>query len=430
MIPAVYASIPNILLVPFVMLSFMWYAYGPKYTSKVYYVSAYAVYVAVFAGVSFGISNYALNFITSFLVFCAISILLFKPSPRKIIYNLVFHMYLSIVDVVSVPFFALLSGHTIEELLPQFHLRLLALSTSLVILLVTYRPITRVLVRRQLEEMSLRQTIFMAALAVSQLVSMALFTVSSERMYEILFIVILALYFFIDIYTVFLLESMSKHNRLQREQALEAQRADMMKTYYEGIQARYESSRKALHDMKNHISAMESLSERAKDYARMLMQDMDALGYSFQSTDPVLAVVVNDKLALAKTKGIELALSIEDVSFAFMRDIDTTSLLANLFDNTIEAVEELPEGRRAAEVTIRNVHHHITLCFANPYAGTLLRDGRVFRSTKGEHRGHGVGNVQRVVESYDGHMEIQAENNAFVVNIVIPVPVPGGECLS
>lgn len=420
---AVLATIPNVLVVPFVMLSFMRYSYGPRYARKGYYILAYIGYCGIFALTSYTLNNLLLNASVGFAAFMAVSILLFRPSSKKFILNLFFYMYLSIVDFIAAPLFSFATGKSLEEMMSQFVPRLLACSTSLILLLFTYRLIIRLLARRQLEKISPIQTVFIVALALSQLLSTTLFMQNDYSMGKLLIIVILALYLFIDIYIVYMFEYIAKKNELQRDRELEQQQAEMMRTYYENLQAKFEDSRRTIHDMKNHIAAIKNLSDSGQQYARMLTKDLDALGYAFKSSDAVLMVVMNDKLALARAKGIETVLTIEDVSFSFMREIDTTSLLANLLDNAIEANETLEAPGRKMEVTLRDVGHHIVFCFANPYAGVRKPKGAGFETSKGKQHGYGLANVRRVVDSYAGHMDIDTEKGTFTVNIVIPVPM-------
>ena len=57
----------------------------------------------------------------------------------------------------------------------------------------------------------------------------------------------------------------------------------------------------------------------------------------------------------------------------------------------------------------------------NSHNGRIHRVGNMFKTTKEQKKGHGIGlkNVQRVVEEYHGQMEINNTEESFFVKLVM-----------
>ncbi len=115
------------------------------------------------------------------------------------------------------------------------------------------------------------------------------------------------------------------------------------------------------------------------------------------------------------------------------RELDMTAfdwniILGNLMDNAIEAAEKSED--RFLQIRIRYQRGMLFIQIRNSYSGErIMSEGR-YLSTKDYDRGddalvHGLGirNVRRIVEKYDGSMEISSADGIFDVRIMMYVPV-------
>mgnify|MGYP000072618025 FL=1 len=105
-----------------------------------------------------------------------------------------------------------------------------------------------------------------------------------------------------------------------------------------------------MHDMKNHLQAVEHLYQ-AKDgqeqggaYVKDLYHMLNLLGEKYYSSNRMLNIICNDKLSLARHPAVAISVEIGDVDFSDLRDIDITTIFANLLDNALEAAEDFGEG--------------------------------------------------------------------------------------
>lgn len=120
--------------------------------------------------------------------------------------------------------------------------------------------------------------------------------------------------------------------------------------YYAELEQKHRESRKIMHDMKNHLQAVEHLYQ-AKDgqeqggaYVKDLYHMLNLLGEKYYSSNRMLNIICNDKLSLARHPAVAISVEIGDVDFSDLRDIDITTIFANLLDNALEAAEDFGEG--------------------------------------------------------------------------------------
>ena len=91
-------------------------------------------------------------------------------------------------------------------------------------------------------------------------------------------------------------------------------------------------------------------------------------------------------------------------------------IIGNLFDNAIEGVRNLPDEQRQIDFSIQNPNGIFRIEILNPYEGERRKIEHHYLTTKKENTEmHGLGlmSVQKIVEKYDGLIEISDEDNVF-----------------
>jgi sensor histidine kinase YesM len=79
-------------------------------------------------------------------------------------------------------------------------------------------------------------------------------------------------------------------------------------------------------------------NEKAREYTEDMYKMFDRFSQRHYTGNRVLNVIINDKVQRAESLGISLNCSIEDIDLDFIKDIDITTIFANLLDNAIEGV--------------------------------------------------------------------------------------------
>lgn len=254
---------------------------------------------------------------------------------------------------------------------------------------------------------------------------------------DILFLVLMNLYIW------YLFSYQSQNEKLKAELELWKKQSEMQYQYYEKVEQKYSSSRKMIHDMRNHLQAIEALQEQntgqGKEYVRNMHQMLDRLGSADYTNNRMLNIILNDKVEEAKESGIEIEIRIGEIHLEHVRDMDLTTIFANLLDNALEAAEQA-EGKRKIQVRADTFHDFVAVKIRNSMkcsdAVTVKETGssvncsdtwniNVWKEKKKKgrkiHMGIGLENVRHTLEQYGGGMMTEAVGDEFVVNITIPV---------
>ena len=129
--------------------------------------------------------------------------------------------------------------------------------------------------------------------------------------------------------------------------------------------------------------------------------------------------MLNYEIEQAEEKAIRVKCAVE----AYHCPVDETELciiIGNLFDNAIETVKDLPDEQRQIDFSIQNPNGIFGIEITNPYEGERRKVEHHYLTTKKENTEmHGLGlmSVQKIVEKYDGYIEIIDENQKFKITI-------------
>ena len=103
-----------------------------------------------------------------------------------------------------------------------------------------------------------------------------------------------------------------------------------------------------------------------------------------------------------------------------MDETELCIIIGNLFDNAIEAVKGLPDEQRQIDFSIQNPNGIFRIEITNPYEGERRKVEHHYLTTKKENTEmHGLGlmSVQKIVEKYDGLIEINDVDSLFKVDV-------------
>ncbi len=219
--------------------------------------------------------------------------------------------------------------------------------------------------------------------------------------------------------------SISKNNEIKNKLQLYKQQSKMQLEYYSQLEGKYNNSRKAIHDMKNHLQAIERLyrqgdGEKAMAYTKDMHNILNSLGQRVYADNKVLNIIINDKVTKAEFLGIKVNSKIGDVDIDFINDVDLTIIFANLLDNAIDATKSVVDNKEI-NLTIESFNEFLVINFMNPFNEMPVKKGNEFISSKKNHKALGIENIKIAVEKYEGTIRIDFNEKLFKVNIVIPI---------
>lgn len=227
----------------------------------------------------------------------------------------------------------------------------------------------------------------------------------------------------VNIYFTYIFDTIGRNNQLERELFLYQQQEQMQTAYYKSLEQKYTDTRKLVHDIRNHVEAMEALyleqqSVRGIEYANDIHGMLNQLGQTFYTSNQMLNIVLNDKVEKMYQAGIEADIKISELPEPFMRDVDITTLFGNLLDNAIEAASECKGEETFVRLWVAAVHSFYTIHLENSSNEPRKKAGQMISGKKG-HEGIGLGNISRVVGSYGGDIEYGWKDGVFFTNIML-----------
>ena len=146
------------------------------------------------------------------------------------------------------------------------------------------------------------------------------------------------------------------------------------------------------------------------------MEDLDdmaeKMSFPCSTNNPVVDILVGNKLGIAKGMGIDVDCSLLLPYPCGLRDIDICIVLSNALDNAIQAVKSLDAGtEKYIRVSGRIQGDFLMMETENSFHGK-----RAFK------KGTGLLNINAVAEKYGGAMSIETQENVFVLHVLLIIP--------
>ena len=210
------------------------------------------------------------------------------------------------------------------------------------------------------------------------------------------------------------------------DQKIAAYQHELTETHYREIDNMYRKIRGWRHDYRNHIQTMKAYAasenwDAIRRYLDLLDDDLTTVDTVIKTGNPMTDAILNSKISLANSRNVKV---IADACIPVklnLSEIDLCCIIGNLFDNAIEACMKLPEDQRVIRLymDLRNTQLYISI--TNFTAGKKMKkEGKLFRSTKGEGHGFGLVRIDTIVERLDGYISRNSEDGAFTTEILLP----------
>ena len=205
--------------------------------------------------------------------------------------------------------------------------------------------------------------------------------------------------------------------RLGTEISLLEQQEHSLNQYVEEAKTRYDETKSFRHDIRNHIAVVKKLLQNGKlEEAITYVEDLDdmaeKMSFPCSTNNPVVDILVGNKLGIAKSMGIDVDCSLPLPYPCGIRDIDICIVLSNALDNAIHAAKSLDVGmEKYIRVSGRIQGDFLMMEIQNSFHGKSA-----FK------KGTGLSNVKKVAEKYGGAMSIETQENIFVLHVLLIIP--------
>ena len=205
----------------------------------------------------------------------------------------------------------------------------------------------------------------------------------------------------------------------------------MNQAYFKNLELkkqRDEDVRRLHHDMKNHLLAIEKMSEggseRINEYIGSLIGELEPYERLVETGNELLNGILSEKLAMAKSKNISLEIQADCSDLGFVSDTDLCTIFGNALDNAIEACEKVePAEDRVIRVKSESLAGNAFITVTNSCVGTVDISGGIPITTKKDKSMHGIGirSIKRTLEKYSGDLHMKTENGRFTLTVALPL---------
>lgn len=194
------------------------------------------------------------------------------------------------------------------------------------------------------------------------------------------------------------------------------QREELLYQHYLKLEESYQASRKIVHDLRNHMQVITELYEageiqKAKQYNDEVFHILNQSHHLWYTENRMLNIILNEKLCHKNLRNVILELDIQEHCLDRIKEIDITTIFANLLDNAIEAIGSEGEEPRYLKISVKEAKDFLIIYLANSM-------GKVQKKEK-KHEGLGLGNVKEAVGKYEGTFTIEKNEKQFEVIIMI-----------
>ena len=221
--------------------------------------------------------------------------------------------------------------------------------------------------------------------------------------------------------------------RLSRQREMEAQIARLKETQarivgrdYEALRKIYGDNAKLYHDLHNHIESIYqcliqgNISE-ATAYCEALRGPVGEISQNTWTMDKAVDYLISSKMALAASLHIQTKVNIEYPRNTNIRSVDLTTILGNLLDNALEALQNAPASVRFLSLTIRRINDMLIIKVENGCSREPSRADGKWVTSKEDKAFHGWGleSTRTAAMRYDGVVNADYEDGIFCAVVTL-----------
>lgn len=193
--------------------------------------------------------------------------------------------------------------------------------------------------------------------------------------------------------------------------------------------------RQKQHDFKNHLNALYGLaqienSQQAKkeigQYLEEVIEGIKSTDQLLNIKDPIISAIINTKKSLAEERDISFDVEFQNEIPEYpLEKHELVELLGNLLDNAIEAIENnSSDNPRRIAIMLGTAENLKVIEVKNTGRVIQQKDihrifERGFSTKKGKHRGYGLYNVRKIVDYYQGTIELSFDGRCTAFKILL-----------
>ena len=247
-----------------------------------------------------------------------------------------------------------------------------------------------------------------------------------ERLGGMVILLISCILLALNLLTFYVLDRLEEYSSAYYEKELLTRQNRAYRAEFDLMRQSERQASALRHDMKNHLAVLREYAAQGK--TQELERYLDAFDQKLirpgliHTGNPDIDSILNYKLGQAEEAGARLELDIKLPESFTAYAFDLNVILGNLLDNAVEALPEIDDPWISLSLQVdRGVFF---LRVSNGYDGMTFQtdgpDGPVYHSRKkGEGHGLGLGIVRRIVDKYNGELQIESDGVIFTVEAIL-----------
>ena len=228
----------------------------------------------------------------------------------------------------------------------------------------------------------------------------------------------------LNLICLYIMISLNQGNRTAEELKLKEQQLKHDIQYAETVRSQYQEIRQIRHDIKQHLDAIGGLQlegkiDAAQKYISEISSNLDRIEMFMDVGNDFVNAILNSKLSIAKSKGIEVLCS-SSSEVSGISEYDLCNLIGNMLDNAIEAAEKTGDNA-VVEVSIHSDKYKLMIKVANSILQSVLSSNSKLKTTKNktELHGFGVKSIKMIAEKYGGSVDFYEEDLTFFCRVIL-----------
>ena len=223
----------------------------------------------------------------------------------------------------------------------------------------------------------------------------------------------------------YLMIKSGKEAQIKTDLMLSRQREELYKSSVLSTHEQIEKISVIKHDMKSKIMSIGMLIsqgeyDRAKALCDSVGETLSAAYTPVHTDNPTLNAIMNVELEKAQSNEINCTYEIAD-TLKNMRDGDIISLIANLCDNAIEYLVQIPQEQRQMSLSISSYKSYCKVVCKNAVASSVLAENPNLTTTKEDKTLHGKGMdiLRTIAKKNSGELLFCEDDNQLTVSVII-----------
>ena len=278
------------------------------------------------------------------------------------------------------------------------------------------------------EKITRRFWIIFAIDLISNFSILAIFSIVVERecvdstklAYTLLYAVVtigLFLQMFFIIY-IFISRNVHKEKELLAKKYLEEQN-----NYYEYLKEREVETKKFRHDIRSHLYLLDKVYKEGKreefeTYLNDIKDKVDRLGIKVNVGNDIVNAILDKYFAEAKSKNVKLKVQGHFPMGCNISAYHLCTIFSNLLSNAVEAAQKAEN--KEVWVICSYTEKNIIIEVGNYFSGFSDNRKKLITTKKEkQYHGWGIKNVKDSVKECEGLMDIEIQEDSFIVSITL-----------